>query len=206
MTVRARQLTAIACVVLTATAAGIWIGRSTGPSPSASSTHEPGPVDIGFARDMAEHHSQAVTMSLIVLEQSAAPEIRVLARNILTAQQLQMGQLKGWLLLWNMTEQASHPMAWMPHRQHPDHSDTFHPQVMPGMASGPDLTELATMTPADADQQFLRLMLNHHHGGIVMAQFAADHASLSEVKQLASAMVSAQQIEIAQIDYLSAQH
>ncbi|WP_433662656.1 DUF305 domain-containing protein [Nocardia sp. CA-128927] len=202
MNLRARQLTAIACVVLTAIAAAFWIGRSTGPSPSASSTHEPGLVDIGFARDMAEHHSQAVTMSLLVLERSVSPEIRLLARDILTAQQLQIGQLKGWLLLWNMTEQADHPMAWMPHQQGADH--TFHLPAMAGMASGPDMTELATMAPADADQQFLRLMRNHHNGGIVMAQFAADHASLSEVKQLASAMVSAQQIEIAQIDYLSA--
>jgi uncharacterized protein (DUF305 family) len=67
---------------------------------------------------------------------------------------------------------------------------------MPGMATPEELTKLKSLSGKDLDVFFLQLMLRHHQGGLAMAQYAADHAGVGYVRNLASKIVSAQQAEV----------
>ena len=60
-----------------------------------------GSVDVGFAQDMTVHHNQAVEMAAIAIANAEDPMVRDLAYDILTTQQNQIGQMTGWLSLWN---------------------------------------------------------------------------------------------------------
>ena len=53
--------------------------------------------DIMFAQGMIPHHQQAVEMSKIALKNGASPEVKKLARGIISAQGKEMTQLNYWL-------------------------------------------------------------------------------------------------------------
>ena len=148
-----------------------------------------GSAEVGFSRDMAEHHRQAVEMALIVRDRTQDPEVFSLATDIVLTQQAQVGTMQGWLLAWDVAETGRDPrMAWM---GHPTEGR------MPGMASAEDIQRLRDLPPAEADGLFLELMLRHHVGGVAMAEAALERAERSEVRFLAEKTVAAQDAEIA---------
>jgi len=65
-------------------------------------------ADAGFARDMQVHHTQAVEMSMLVLERSSDPNIRSIAYDMALTQQQQNGQMFAWLREWG----CRRPRAW----------------------------------------------------------------------------------------------
>ena len=71
---------------------------------------------------------------------------------------------------------------------------------MTGMATRRELTELGTARGATLDQLFTRLMIDHHVGGIHMAQYALAHATTAEVKRWALSMEDGQRGEIAELN------
>jgi uncharacterized protein (DUF305 family) len=160
------------------------LGRSTAVSSPGERS-----ADAGFARDMIIHHAQAVAMADAIRTRSQDPAMRTLAFDIIMTQQHQIGQMRGWLDLWGLSpNSADLPMAWMGHPVARD--------AMPGMASPAELQQLAQLPVADAEVQFLRLMIHHHQAGVEMAQGALDRASTAVVKDLAGGIVSSQQAEI----------
>ena len=54
-------------------------------------------ADAGFARDMTDHHAQAVEMALIAYQRTEDEAVRLLAYDIATSQQAQIGMMAGWL-------------------------------------------------------------------------------------------------------------
>ncbi len=146
-------------------------------------------ADAGFARDMSDHHAQAVEMSLIALVRTEDPAIRTLATDILLTQQAQIGMMFGWLDLWGLPQAGFGPrMAWMGHA-------TDGP--MPGMASAEEMASLRELPPAAADRRFLERMIRHHEGGLRMAQSGIDLAEQPVVRRLAQTILAGQQSEIA---------
>lgn len=146
-----------------------------------------------FARDMSDHHAQAVDMALIMLERSRDPQIRVLAEDIALSQQAQIGRMSGWLDVWGLPATGpAPPMAEMGHRG----------AAMPGMASGDNMASLQRLPTAEAERTFLRLMIRHHQGGIQMARAFLERGRRPEVRRLAKAMVDAQRAEIAAMEAL----
>ena len=169
--------------VVLALAAGLLLGRglSEGPAPVED------PVSIGFAQDMKVHHAQAVEMSAVLHRRSADPDLAFLALDILTTQQGQIGIMSGWLDLWGATQTStSEPMAWM----------EGHEGGMPGMATREQIAALERMPVAQMEEQFLRLMIEHHRGAVPMAAYAAEHADRPELAQLAHGMERGQASEI----------
>ncbi|MDR3414601.1 MAG: DUF305 domain-containing protein [Nevskia sp.] len=67
---------------------------------TAQAATAPGPVDIGFAQAMRSHHDQAVVMTQILLDHGTT-RLASLARGIQAAQLVEIGEMKGWLLLWD---------------------------------------------------------------------------------------------------------
>jgi uncharacterized protein (DUF305 family) len=67
---------------------------------------------------------------------------------------------------------------------------------MPGMATDQQLQQLHTATGKDVDAIFLRLMIQHHLGGIHMIEGILAKTSRPEVRELALGMKSGQESEI----------
>jgi len=72
--------------------------------------------------------------------------------------------------------------------------------MMPGMATPDEMTKLQTLTGKALDIDFLQLMIRHHQGGVQMATYAAEHATLMYVRDIAKAMASGQTAEITDME------
>lgn len=169
---------------------------ASGPSASGTSATAPatGSAEAGFARDMATHHQQAIDMSFIVRDRTQDSAVRNLAFDIINTQANQRGMLMGWLDQWGLTQSSGdRPMAWMKM----DHVYTQHDgSLMPGMATNADLTKLRGLSGRDAEVFYLQLMLQHHRGGVEMAQGYVDLSADPVEKRLAQTMVNGQLSEI----------
>ena len=122
---------------------------------------------------MSVHHAQAVDLSMIILEESEDPILRAVARDIARTQQEQIGRMQGWLMQWELPARGTQPaMAWMSgHGGHgPGDADGAGTAPMPGLVSEEEMERLRGAKGQDAEILFLRLMIDHHRGGIEMAE------------------------------------
>ena len=186
-----RGLWALLVVVALVFAGGVgWrIGRAQGEPtvPSHAS------VDVGFFQDMSTHHNQAVGMAMTYLANGTVPLLRQIAGEIVTYQSSEIGVMGEYLTRWHEAgTEGSTAMGWMGMRTPRDQ--------MTGMATRRELTELGTAHGAALDQLFTQLMIDHHVGGIHMAQYAAAHASTPEVKRWALSVEDGQRGEIAELN------
>lgn len=149
--------------------------------------------EAGFARDMSQHHGQAVQMALYAYRLAGDSQIRTMGYDIATTQQYQIGQMQTWLEDWRLSPNRSDPaMAWMPNGMGELQSDG----QMPGMASTAELTRLSSSTGKDFDVLFCQLMLRHHLAGVHMTQGVLAVTDDARVRSLAQAIVAGQQNEI----------
>ena len=171
-------------------AVALGIGRAD-PLPSTDS------VEAGFSRDMSLHHLQGVEMANAALEISEDDEVRSLAFDISSIQTNQAGRMQGWLSLWGLTPSGGEVMAWMGDGEgHAGHSTAMDDGAsMPGMATEGELAELRGLSGTAFDVQFLRLMIRHHHGGLGMAEHAAEYAEVDAVRRLAATIADTQTAE-----------
>ncbi|MDP9219122.1 MAG: DUF305 domain-containing protein [Actinomycetota bacterium] len=190
--------------------AGI-VGRTTaGPSSPGDSS-----AAAGFARDMTDHHAQAVDMATIIGGRTKSEDVRTLATDVALTQTNQMGQMQGWLRLWNLPlGRVGPPMTWMSASGGMDMSHvtgattaTMDPALMrplpdgrmPGLATNAQINQLRTLPVGQADVLFLQLLIAHHKAGVVMAQMAEALTRDPVVDRLAGNMVTGQQNEITQM-------
>jgi uncharacterized protein (DUF305 family) len=150
-------------------------------------------VDAGFARDMGEHHAQAIEMSFLVLERTDDHATGRLAIDIANNQATERGMMLTWLQSWGLPYASPDGarMTWMEH----DHqaAEALPPGVpMPGMASPAEIQELTDASGEEAEILFLQLMTTHHIAGVEMAEDALRHATTPQVRAAAQRMVNAQ--------------
>lgn len=169
-------------------------------SPDSPTTPSDTSVDVGFARDMRQHHAQAVEMSSLVLDRTNDPAIRTLARDIELTQQQQIGQMYGWLDLWDLPQSSSQSaMAWMGEEMDnmPGHDmSNMTAATMPGMASDEEIDMLTQARGEEADRIFLQLMIPHHQGALSMAEAAMNNAETPQVRRLADTILQSQSAEL----------
>lgn len=184
------------CAIVTAALlflAGWLVGRPSYPGERSA--------DAGFARDMQQHHGQAVDMSLIVRSADAATDVQTLAYDIATTQENQRGEMRGWLEMWDLSQARSEaPMAWMERSGHTHSSGKsmlLADGRMRGMASPAAMNRLRSARGNDAEVLYLKLMIPHHIAGVEMAQACVSACSEPEVVASARKMVNGQQSEIA---------
>jgi hypothetical protein len=190
------------------------LGNSTPATPDNSS------VDAGFARDMIVHHDQGVLMAHYAEQNTTDPEIAVMAYDLGYTQTDQIGQMQGWLSLWDLPESGDGThMGWMgTDSSHggmimgstaagstaasaapsPATGTATPPQtpLMPGMATQSEISKLQSLRGVESDIYFLQLMVRHHQGGQPMMQYAAQHATNPVVRNFAQKMADAQDSEI----------
>jgi uncharacterized protein (DUF305 family) len=193
-----RRAAAMLTAVLLGTAGYIaGVARSAPDIPTASS------VDVGFVRDMVVHHSQAVTLAMIVVQRSSVPAVRVMAEEIAKTQQREAGTMTGWLQQWGLAVSTTAPaMSWM---RHPSTAAAGADPPMPGMATRHDVARLAVTRGQRADLLFCRLMLAHHLGGLHMINDVIARGNRPEVIALAEQMRTAQERDVNQLNRLLAQ-
>ncbi|WP_017975691.1 DUF305 domain-containing protein [Actinopolyspora halophila] len=166
--------------------------------PFGERSQEPGPVEVGFAQDMAAHHRQGVEMANVALQRTTNPEIRQIAFDITSTQTEQMGRMRGWLALWSKPMRPTGDrMSWMSDSKSPSNEDvTSNAASMPGMASGAELDRLRSLSGAQMETYFLRLMIRHHQGGAPMMRTVIERAEFGAVRNLAQQMLIAQTTEV----------
>jgi uncharacterized protein (DUF305 family) len=206
---RPRALTAVLVAVIAVgllvagggLAVAFGIGRTD--TPTADS------VDAGFSRDMSRHHLQAVEMADLAQTQSQDVEVRRLAFDIAATQTNQAGRMQGWLALWGLPASSSDVMGWMTEggghdmggmsgmsgMSAVDPAAAADGAVMPGMATETELADLRGLTGPAFDVRFLQLMTRHHQGGLEMAEYGEEHASLPAVRSLARSIAQSQTAE-----------
>ncbi|TFI40623.1 DUF305 domain-containing protein [Rhodococcus sp. 1R11] len=205
-TKRSQRTALVALAVIAVLAIGFALGflaqnpfRNGDNSPAADS------VDVGFAQDMTVHHNQAIEMAAVALTNAPDQAVKSLAFDMLTSQQNQVGQMQGWLALWDRAPISTDGyMTWMTADDSHGHSmggmsmepgSTDPTRAMPGMASSAELAALRQATGTDVDVMFLQLMLRHHEGGLAMMEYAQTHAQSPAVINLAKSMVATQTSE-----------
>ncbi|GAB7190286.1 DUF305 domain-containing protein [Kineococcus sp. NUM-3379] len=190
----ARRAALAAAALLVALLAGVLAGRALPTAPGEAS------VDVGFCRDMADHHAQAVAMALEAVRRTGDGEVRTLAVDVLLTQQNQIGRMQALLGAWERPiASAGPPMAWMGgpggHGGHEGAAGSAVPGMMPGMASAAEMAELGRLGGRELEVRFLQLMLRHHEGGFDMAAHAREHATTAQVRDLARSIADGQRQE-----------
>jgi uncharacterized protein (DUF305 family) len=155
---------------------GNHAGHGTMASDEAASTAYTDD-ELMFASMMIPHHSQAVTMSELALNNSTNEDIRALATAIRDAQAPEIAQMQSWL------DESDYSGT------HAGHMD------MGGMLSDEELAELSSAKGSTFDLLFLKGMIAHHEGALDMISMIKK-SSNAEVKKLYSNILTSQSAEI----------
>jgi uncharacterized protein (DUF305 family) len=148
------------------------------------------PADARFMREMIGHHAQAVEMGALVEARTSTEAIRLLAERISVSQTDEIAWMQAWLT--DRKEALPDPHA----HHHGDHA------AMPGMLSSAQMAELTAARGEAFDRLFLRFMIQHHEGALVMvAQLMATDGAAQEAETayFAAEVDSDQRMEIARM-------
>jgi uncharacterized protein (DUF305 family) len=147
-------------------------------------------ADVSFMQGMIHHHAQALRMTALVPRRTTSADIRLLARRIDASQVTEIEQMRNWLT------RRDEPAPIL-HRAH-GHAHGIGQGRMPGMLSDAQLRRLEGARGAAFDRLFLRFMIQHHHGALVMVQrlYADDGGVESESDAFARSVDADQMIEI----------
>ncbi|WP_369245012.1 DUF305 domain-containing protein [Streptomyces sp. R41] len=165
-------------------------------SPSATASAKAGAhndADISFAKEMIEHHRQAVDMAELAAGRASSQEVKDLATKIKAAQDPEIKTMSGWLTSWSekVPEDMSSAMPGMDH----DMSSS-----MPGMMSSEDMDKLEKASGTEFDKMFLEMMVEHHEGAITMAKTEKANGKYGPTVKLADDVITAQTAEIEQMN------
>jgi uncharacterized protein (DUF305 family) len=146
--------------------------------------------DVMFAQMMIPHHEQAIEMSDIALDPTvgASDVVKSLATRIKGAQDPEINTMKGFLTSWNKPLTMDTSM---------DHGD-----MMSGMLSADELTELSTLRGTEFDRAWMSGMIKHHEGAIEMAADVLKDGKNVAVRTLANTITSGQDAEITEMKEL----
>lgn len=164
-------------------------------------------ADIDFMTGMIGHHAQALIMSRLAPENGAAPSVQTLAARIINAQKDEIATMQKWLRDRDQSVPEVHidGLNLMIHGMeghnghHGGHTD------MPGMLTQAQLEELNEAKDTEFDRLFLRYMIQHHNGAVIMVQdlFDTDGAALDdEAFKIASEINVDQKTEIARMELM----
>lgn len=158
------------------------------------------PADVTFMQGMIEHHAQAVTMSALVATRTTHPQLRLLAERITVSQQDEIAIMRRWLEERRLPIPAAATPGAVPptHDAHASHGAAG-AHEMPGMLSSAQMDSLSAASGTEFDRRFLRFMIQHHDGALVMVAqlLAAPNAARdSMIFQFASDVDTDQRAEI----------
>lgn len=163
----------------------VFVLAACGGSDSESGAGTPSGenFDRAFIDAMVPHHEAALEMAQAAKEAGLTqPELVKIANDILSTQQEEIDQMKQWRGEWFGSSEIDPNGAAALGLSESDM----------GMQHGAE--GFADSTQVDTD--FAQMMITHHNGAIAMARLAGDKAAHDELKDLAGAIISAQEREI----------
>ncbi len=145
------------------------------------------PMDQHFIEQMIPHHDGAIAMANLALEKAKRPEIKILARAIVSAQESENQQMKSWYRNWFGKEVSK------------DSVMTGGMMSQGGMHMGGAQDIEALKNASDFDKAFIEQMIPHHQIAIMMARMLESGTTRPEMLQLAKNIQSSQVTEIQQM-------
>jgi len=186
-------------------AAVLALAMSSAAIASAQSTPAYTAADVRFMQGMIGHHAQALAMTGLITERTTRQDIRLLGQRIEVSQKDEIKMMQQWLrdrqqqipAVDTHHAEAGHSMS-MPGMAM---SDT----LMPGMLTAAQLAELASAKGNAFDKLFLKDMIQHHEGALVMVASllgTTGSAQEPEVFRFAAEVDTDQRAEIARMNML----
>jgi uncharacterized protein (DUF305 family) len=159
-------------VVLATALTAAACGSSTTSAPAGNAT------DRAFVAEMLPHHRSAVEMARVAQQRGRSPFVKRLAADIVRTQTEEIGTMRreDAALAAGGTKVGKLGVP------------------MDSMGMSMDTGSLKTARPFDA--AFLKMMIPHHMGAITMARIELAKGEDPDLKQLATAIIDAQQREI----------
>ncbi|NYG60527.1 uncharacterized protein (DUF305 family) [Nocardioides daedukensis] len=148
-------------------------------------------ADVTFATEMIQHHAQALTMVDMAQGRELDPEVVALVEGIREAQAPEIEQMVDWLTGWDK------PIPETSRDHAHAHGDMEMDADMPGMMSADDMAQLEAASGADFQRMWLEMMIEHHEGAIKMAKTEQERGVSEPAVELAKAIASSQDAEIA---------
>jgi uncharacterized protein (DUF305 family) len=142
-------------------------------------------ADVTFAQKMIPHHQQALDMSAMVPPRTTNRKLIVMAKQIALDQQAQIETLQELLQKWGEPAASDH----MGHDG----------MGMDGMVDAATMDKLPTLKGADFDDLWLRSMISHHEGAVVMAEPEVAQGENPTTVKMAKIIIEWQQFEIGQM-------
>lgn len=176
-------------------------GQATKQLPSSTRAELPptSSKDIEFMQGMIMHHAQAVEMTDMIAERTSNRDIRLLGERISKSQTDEMAFMTRWLELRGQSAEMKMPGDSNSSHSHGGHAAPKE-HLMPGMLTAEQMKNLKKAKGAEFDALFLKGMIQHHEGALVMVKDLFDSAGSGQDAELfnfASDVDSGQRAEIA---------
>lgn len=156
-------------------------GQPTRVLPSSTRAILPprSPKDVEFMQGMIVHHAQAVEMTALIESRTKNKMLRRLGSRISQSQSDEMKFMRRWLEMRNEPVSPSMPeMSDMNMSGHKHHS------MMPGMLTPKQMENLKNAADAEFDQLFLKGMIQHHNGALIMVKELFETAGAGQDAEL----------------------
>ncbi|MBP6003334.1 MAG: DUF305 domain-containing protein [Pyrinomonadaceae bacterium] len=137
--------------------------------------------DVEFMQGMIMHHAQAVEMSALIEARTDNKELILLGARISQSQSDEMNFMKRWLVSRGQPVEMSMDGMDMSGMNHSSHQMT-----MPGMLNKKQMDALKKAKGAEFDRLFLRGMIQHHNGALIMVEDLFDTAGAGQDAELFS--------------------
>ena len=153
-------------------------GQPTRTLPSSTRPTLPqfSPADVKFMQGMIVHHAQAVEMTALIESHTDNKELRSLGARINKSQADEIKFMERWL---TVRGQAVSPAMPEMHGMHKSHE-----MLMPGMLTAKQMEALKEAKGEEFDRLFLRGMIQHHDGALIMVKDLFDTAGAGQDAEL----------------------
>lgn len=164
---------------------GAESGSSGKATPVPGIDAERNDADIAFITDMKPHHASAIDMAELAATRADSAQVKDLAARIVAAQDPEILTMEKMAKAWGVDLGAGGM------------------QMGAGMA-GDDVAALKPLSGAAFDKEFLTRMTAHHQSAVAMSEKELAEGENPQAKKLAQEIITAQNMEIAEMKTLLA--
>lgn len=159
-----------------ALAAVLVLGSSafaSAPAPDQSTAK----YEIDFLTDMIDHHSMAVGMAEMCVDEAVHEPLRATCEGIITGQSAEIAMMQTWLADWYGVSHA--------------------PEMTPGMMA--QMERLGSLDAERFEVVFMKTMIRHHAQAITEAEGCLERAWHADLLSMCADVITVQTAEIRQM-------
>lgn len=140
--------------------------------------------DVEFMQGMIMHHGQAVEMTALIESRTQNKDVRLIGAKISQSQTDEINFMKRWLRMKG--EDTAMSMKKSSDMDDDMDEDSHHHghSLMPGMLTSAQMEELSKSKGEEFDRLFLKGMIQHHEGALVMVKDLFESAGAGQDAEL----------------------